>query len=233
MSDSTRVMADMCVATCWQQTFLSVGHVVPAEHACNTDYMLGKHGPTPPSPENAAFVREHVGQHIDALLNLSRGDLALPKRLLRLYHSSLVTLAEAAEDRSLCEQATECCLHLSGGRVDETTPWNVPLALAAWCERDGRQQEAIRLYELTMDALKNAFPHGRADTIVFRRASLQADVEDDVEAAIITLGRFHADFGGQSASENPARALARQAGEQWASQLGYSSLAAAVAELVG
>ncbi|MBY9005572.1 MAG: SIR2 family protein [Candidatus Lokiarchaeota archaeon] len=168
------------------------------------------------------YIRDWTNSWIKAALN------SLPPRFIQKLCGYLIMLASMGKDFELCKQATEISLNISEGKITELTPQGIPSALAAFYEERNDLQQAMKYYNLNLDAIKLITAPLWGDTIVYRAALLHFKLGYKAKALEI-IGKYHPDFyGNQGVIAMPARKLAKQLAEGIANELGYSSAKEAI-----
>ncbi len=156
----------------------------------------------------------------------------LPSRFIQKLCGNLVMLASMGKDFDLCKQSTEISLKVSEGKITEATPQGIPSTLAAFYEEQNNLDEALKYYNMSLDAIKLITAPIWADTIVYRTSLIQSKLGNKQKTLEI-LGRYHPDFyGNQSIISMPARRIAKNFAKQLANELGYSSAKQAIDNIV-
>ncbi|MFX0071550.1 MAG: SIR2 family protein [Candidatus Hermodarchaeota archaeon] len=183
--------------------------------------------PTRSSPKQTYdYLKNKIVPWIDDAL------YRLPTRFAQKLCGNLAIMGEMGNDFDLCKKATLRSLELSEGIVTEATPENIPGNLAAFYERIGDKENALKYYQISMDAIKLRYPPVWADAIIYRYTLLLNEKRKKKEALRV-LGEFHPNFRGNASTVVlPARKKALELAEQVAKELGYPSALIGVNDLL-
>ena len=172
------------------------------------------------------YLKEKMEPWINDALN------NLPSRFAQKLCGNLAIMGEMGDDFELCKRATLRSLELSEGMVTEATPENIPGNLAAFYERMGDKENALKYYQLSLDAIKLTYPPVWADAIVYRSALILSD-KGDKKAALETIGKYHPSFRGNASTVVLAsRKMAENLAEELSRDLGYSNAKEAVESIL-
>lgn len=161
----------------------------------------------------------------DALYNL-------PARFAQKLCGNLAIMGEMGDDFELCKKATLRSLEFNEGVITEATPENIPGNLAAFYERLGDKENALKYYQICLDSIKLRFPPVWADAIIYRTALILSDKGDN-KGALEIIGKYHPSFRGNASSVVlPARKLAENFAEEIAVKLGYPDAHTAIEEIL-
>ncbi|MFX1442370.1 MAG: SIR2 family protein [Promethearchaeota archaeon] len=161
----------------------------------------------------------------DALKNL-------PSRFAQKLCGNLAIMGEMGDDFELCKRTTLRSLELSEGVVTEATPENIPGNLAAFYERKGDKENALKYYQICLDAIKLTYPPIWADAIVYRSALILSDMGNK-KGALEIIGKYHPNFRGNASSVVlPSRKMCLELAEHLAEELGYSDANTAIENIL-
>jgi tetratricopeptide (TPR) repeat protein len=142
-------------------------------------------------------------------------------------------MGEMGDDLELCKRATLRSLELSEGVITEATPENIPGNLAAFYERLGDTDNALKYYMMCLDGIKLTYPPVWADAIVYRAAILLKE-KGDKRKALEILGSYHPAFRGNASSVVCiSRKKGEELAEELARELGYADAQTAVNSILG
>jgi hypothetical protein len=157
----------------------------------------------------------------------------LPARYNQKLCGNLAIMGEMGEDFELCKIATLKSLELSEGVITEATPENIPGNLAAFYERRGDKDNALKYYQLCLDAIKLRVPPVWTDAIINRSAVLLNE-KGEKRKALEIIGLYHPSFRGNASVLNlPAKKKAEELAEKISRELGYNDAHSAVDILLG
>ena len=133
------------------------------------------------------FHKERFMKWMDTGLN------NLSHRVIQKMIRYCISLAEAGEDISLIDFLTKKSLDLTEGIVTEATPQEVPGILAAYLDLQGKKSDALKYYEMSLEALKTAVPPLYSDAILYRAVSIMDEEPDKYSKKEIlkTIGKLH------------------------------------------
>lgn len=189
------------------------------------DYNDGNYPLVKSHPDIVSFLYE---KNIDWI---NKGLQDLPKRFGHTLGRFAVELAEMAGDMELCEKATLKCLEYEEGKVTEATFMKIPLTLAAFFEKKGDKENALKYYEKGFEALTTSFIPPYADNIVYKTAFFLSEKGDKNKAMkILGLG-FPEFYGNDPPLKTPARGIGLKLAEKIAIELGYSDAHTAMSEI--
>ncbi|KKL86794.1 hypothetical protein LCGC14_1941170, partial [marine sediment metagenome] len=123
----------------------------------------------------------------------------LEPRFVQKLCGDLLVLAEIGDDFELAKKATLKSLELSDGMVNEATPDGVPGCLGGFYERQGDKENALKYYNLGLDAIRLTIPPIWADVIIYRATKLLSEKNEKRKALEIIL-KFHPAFKGNASS---------------------------------
>ena len=165
-------------------------------------------------------------QWMDTALN------KLPGRFAQILCGHLSAMGEMGDDIEMCKLATLKSLKLSEGVVTEATHENIPGNLAAFYERRGDIDNALKYYNLCLDAIKLKTPPVWSDAIVYRTALLYAEKKDKKRALEI-IGNYHPKFrGNASAVVMASRKKCEELATKLAVELGYKDAFEAIEKIL-
>jgi hypothetical protein len=219
------IMLEMLVLSCWvSMTRFAEGNAGTSYQAQNRD---GKYPRVLGNPSIVAYLREKSARWVGKAL------VMLPKRFGQRLCGLLVQFSEMAGDLALCKQTTARSLEYSEGRVVETTPADIPLALASWLEDSGDVAGALPYFQLALQGLRSAVPSYHGDVIVYRTAGIFAR-QGNKQEALRAIGKFHPAFRGpRIPMESPAREKSLELAGKLAAELGYPDAKSAIDALLG
>ena len=173
------------------------------------------------------YLKQKIEPWLDDALN------NLPARFAQKLCGNIAIMGEMGDDLALCEKATLRSLELSEGVITEATPENIPGNLAAFYERLGDSDNALKYYMMCLDAIKLTYPPVWADAIVYRTAIL-LNKKGEKRKALEILGTYHPAFRGNASS---VVLISRKKGEDLAEELardlGFSDAQTAVNSILG
>ncbi|TXT58570.1 MAG: hypothetical protein BAJALOKI1v1_1610008 [Promethearchaeota archaeon] len=157
----------------------------------------------------------------------------LPARYAQKLCGNIAIMGEMGNDLELCKKATLKSLELSENMVTEATPENIPGNLAAFYEREGDTENALKYYNICLDAIQMRYPPIWSDAIVYRTALLLKNKGKKAKALEI-LGKYHPSFRGNASSiVLVSRKKGELLAEELAQELGYVDAKAAVSTILG
>ena len=162
----------------------------------------------------------------------------LSHRVIQKMIRYCISLAEAGEDISLIEFLTKKSLDLTEGIVTEATPQEVPGILAAYLDLQGKKSDALKYYEMSLEALKTAVPPLYSDAILYRAVSIMDEEPDKYSKKEIlkTIGKLHPAYYGNNiyaSTGSPAVELTINLAEKLAKREGYINAKQAIETLLG
>ncbi len=176
-------------------------------------------------------IYNYLKQKVDVWLEEALNNL--PARFAQKLCGNLAIMGEMGDDLDLCERATLRSLELSEGLVTEATPENIPGNLAAFYERLGDTEKALKYYMICLDAIKLTYPPTWADAIVYRTALLLSQ-KGEKRKALKTIGMYHPSFRGNASSVVlMSRKKCEEFAEVLAEDLGYTSAQFGVTSILG
>jgi hypothetical protein len=157
----------------------------------------------------------------------------LPTRFSQRLCGNLAIMGEMGDDFELCKRATLRSLELSEGMITEATPENIPGNLAAFYERSGDKKNALKYYQMCLDAVKLRVPPTWTDAIVYRTAVLLYE-KGEKKKALEIIGLYHPSFRGNAGVVVlPGRKMAQELAEKIARELGYKDAHTAIESILG
>ena len=172
------------------------------------------------------YLKEKMAPWVDDALN------KFPPRFVQKLCGNLAIMGEMGDDFELCKTATLRSLELSEGVVTDATPENIPGNLAAFYERIGDKENALKYYQLCLDAIKLTYPPIWADAIVYRSAILLSE-KGDKKGALEIIGKYHPSFRGNASSVVlPGRKMAENFVEEIARNLEYNNAQIAINDIL-
>jgi uncharacterized membrane protein len=189
------------------------------------DYNDGNYPLVKSHPNIVSYLYE---KNIDWI---NRGLKELAKRFGHTLGRFAVELAEMAGDMELCEKATLICLEYEEGKVTEATFMKIPLTLAAFFEKKGDKENALKYYEKGFEALTTSFIPPYADNIVYKTAFFLSE-KGDKNKAMKIMGLGYPEFyGNDPPLKTPARGIGLKLAEKIAIESGYSDAHTAMSEI--
>ncbi|MFX1520627.1 MAG: SIR2 family protein [Promethearchaeota archaeon] len=150
----------------------------------------------------------------------------------QLIYSHKATLAEGGNDFELAKSVVEASLKETNGIVTEATRPPIPEVLAGFYDRMGDYENAIRWYDVALEALRLAIVRKEGDMIVYR-AMVCNEKLGNKKRALEIAGRY---LSAYTELEIIRGAQYKKFGtdltERLTKELGYSSVEAAFAELI-
>ena len=156
----------------------------------------------------------------------------LPARFAQRLCGHLSIMGEMGDDFEMCKRATLKSLELSEGVITEATPENIPGNLAAFYERRGEIDNALKYYNLCLDSMKLRVPPGWADAIVYRSALLYAE-KNDKKKALEIIGKYYPKFRGNASTiVMISRKKSEDLANKLAVELGYKDAYEAIEKIL-
>ncbi len=172
------------------------------------------------------YLLEKNQKWIDSALN------NLPARFAQILCGHLSSMGEMGDDFEMCKRATLESLKLSEGIVTEATPENIPGNLAAFYERRGDIENALKYYNLCLETIKLKTPPIWADAIIYRTALLYAD-KNDKKNALEIIGKYHSKFRGNACIVTMvSRKKAEELANKLAVEIGYKDVFEAIEKIL-
>ncbi len=173
------------------------------------------------------YLREKVGIWLELALQ------TLEPRFVQKLCGDLLVLAEIGDDFELAKKATLKSLELSDGMVNEASPDGVPGCLGGFYERQGDKENALKYYNLGLDAIRLTIPPLWADVIIYRATKLLSE-RNEKRKALEIIFKFHPAFKGNASSIHmPAREFSLELAQKLTEELGFSNINAAIKDIFG
>ncbi len=224
-SNLVSILMEMAILSIWIQTVQYLDPIGMKEYQRMWD--AGEY-PKRFSPKMIYnYLKEKIKPWLDNALE------NLPARYAQKLCGNLAIMGEMGDDLDLCKQATLRSLELSENMVTEATPENIPGNLAAFYERLGDSENALKYYMICLNGIKLRYPPVLADAIVYRTAVLLNEKGEKTKALEI-LGTFHPSFRGNASSVVlVSRKKGELLAEELARDLGYKDAHIAVNNVLG
>ncbi len=183
-----------------------------------------------PKHHTPATIYKYLKEKTDGWLDEAFKNLS--GRFIQQLCGNIATLAEMGNDIELCKKATLKSFELSEGFVTEATPEGIPGILAAFYDRMGARESALKYYQLCLDAIKRTAQPMWTDAIIYRVAKLLVQRNDN-KLALEIIGKYHPSFKGNAGPINmPARKLTLNLADEIANKLGYANANEAIDEIL-
>jgi len=153
-------------------------------------------------------------------------------RLAQPLFALMAIVGESSSDYKLIKDATEGSLKLTQGKVTELTPYPIPESLAVYYLENGKDEDALKWFELALNGIKTCVSRQKCDAIVLQACDLQA--KKNPTMALKWAFTYSAKFvpSQDFLLPGPGRdILYRKCGE-WAHKLGFADIKTAQSKLM-
>jgi hypothetical protein len=225
---TAKILLDLTILGRWKDLMQSIG----GEYGSFSQHWdEGRYPLRSTHPKAYSFHKEKFMEWLE------EGLTTLSHRVIQKMVRYIVGLAETGGDIELVKKLTFKSLELTNGLVTEATPQEIPGIYAAFLDLNGNKEEALKYYNMSLDALKTAVPPLYQEPILYRTAILMGEFPDKYTKKDIlkTIGRFHSTYYGNqpyASSGSPSKDLAVQLAEKLAKEEGFTNAKQGIAELL-
>jgi len=170
-------------------------------------------------------------KYITKILNAAKPHVH-DDRIAQPLFALMACVGESMHDTKIIKDAVEASLKLTQGKVTELTPYPIPESLAVAYQEEGKDQDALKWFEVSLAGLKTCVSRMKADAIVLQACDLQA--KKNPTLALKWAFTYSPKFVPSQDYYLPGPGrdiLYRKCGE-WAHKLGFADVKAAQAKLM-